>query len=351
MKISLCMIVKNEEKTLARCLESAGGLADEIIVVDTGSDDGTPAIAAQCGAVHSFAWTDDFAAARNYAFSLASGDYLFWLDADDVLPPSEREKFPALRALLEEAPDAVLCPYEVGGAVFYRERFLRRAANFSWRGRVHECIEVRGNVVRFDLRISHRGEALHTARNLQIYRKWAEEEPLAGRDLFYFGRELSDGGEYKEAEAVLTRFLQGGGWYVNKIEACKTLSLCLLKTRGAAASLAPLYRSLEYGAPRASVLCEIAARLSSLARPREAVFWYRAAMLCEDHAAEGDFELPACRDLIPLLGLVVCHWALGEREEAFSCHKKTEAIAPRHPSVLYNKNFFAAQHISDSASS
>ena len=70
--VSLCMIVKNEAEVLARCLESAAGLVDEIILVDTGSTDGTKEVAARfTDRIYEFAWEDDFAAARNYAFSLA----------------------------------------------------------------------------------------------------------------------------------------------------------------------------------------------------------------------------------------------------------------------------------------
>lgn len=353
MKISLCMIVKDEEAVLARCLESVKGLADEIVIVDTGSADGTVKLAKRyANKVDFFPWRDDFSAARNHAFSLASGDYLLWLDADDVLPAQEREKFPALRALLESGrPDAVVCPYETGGVSYLRERFLRREANFTWVGRVHECIALRGKVLRSDLRVLHlRGEKPYTARNLGIYRKWEREEALSPRDLFYYGRELFYHGYYREAEEKLENMLAGDGWYVNKIEACKVLSDCILAEWGAERSLPALFRSFEYGAPRASVLCEIGARFFSLARYREAAFWYRAALLAEDHSAEGDFEQPDCRGIVPLLQLVVCHWRLGEREQARFYHEKTEELAPRHPSVLYNKRFFPGQSSSASAS-
>ena len=91
MTISLCMIVKDEESVLLRCLSSVSGLFDEIILVDTGSSDQTPAIARRfTDKAFSFPWQDDFSKARNFSFSRATGDYLFWLDADDVLPPPSR---------------------------------------------------------------------------------------------------------------------------------------------------------------------------------------------------------------------------------------------------------------------
>ncbi|WOD39005.1 tetratricopeptide repeat protein [Nodosilinea sp. E11] len=86
MTISLCMIVKNEAATLGRTLKSVQGVVSEVVVVDTGSVDDTVAIAQAHGAtVHSFAWENDFAAARNESLRHATGDWVLVLDADEVL--------------------------------------------------------------------------------------------------------------------------------------------------------------------------------------------------------------------------------------------------------------------------
>ena len=90
------MIVRNEESNLSHCLTSVDGLFDETVIVDTGSTDRTIEIARSFGArVFDFPWVDDFAAARNAALARATGDYAFWLDADDVVEPPEREKLEA----------------------------------------------------------------------------------------------------------------------------------------------------------------------------------------------------------------------------------------------------------------
>jgi GT2 family glycosyltransferase len=103
-KVSLVMIVRDEEANLPRCLSSVQGIFDEIVVVDTGSTDRTAAIAREFGArVFDFVWVDDFAAARNAALARATGDYAFWLDADDLVEQPEREK---LRELLASLPVA-----------------------------------------------------------------------------------------------------------------------------------------------------------------------------------------------------------------------------------------------------
>ncbi len=96
---SLTMIVRDEEKNLPACLGSVRGLFDEIVVVDTGSQDRTREIAQEFGArVFDFVWVDDFAAARNAALARATGDYAFWLDADDVVDPAQRESLAELLA-------------------------------------------------------------------------------------------------------------------------------------------------------------------------------------------------------------------------------------------------------------
>jgi choline kinase/GT2 family glycosyltransferase/predicted Zn-dependent protease len=92
--VSLCMIVKNEEKYLAKCLKSAKPIVDEMIVVDTGSTDRTKDIAKAFGAkVYDFKWTNDFSEARNFSLSKASGGWIFVLDGDEVVSPQDYQLF------------------------------------------------------------------------------------------------------------------------------------------------------------------------------------------------------------------------------------------------------------------
>jgi len=86
MSLSVCLITRNEEKSLERALRSVAGIADELIVADTGSTDRTVAIAAELGAqVHAFAWDDDFSAARNFTLIQAKGDWIYWLNPDEEI--------------------------------------------------------------------------------------------------------------------------------------------------------------------------------------------------------------------------------------------------------------------------
>ena len=347
--LSLCMIVKDEETVLPRCLESVQELFDEIVVIDTGSKDHTREIARAFGAfVYDLPWQDDFSAARNFSFSKATSDYLFWMDADDVLPPPSHERFPSLRAFLEEErPDTLFLPYECMGQdnapslVFRRERVLRRCPMAHWVGRVHECIVPFGKQSFYPLPVRHLGsEKERGERNLRIYEQWEKEEPLSPRDAFYFGRELSYHRRYKEAAARLESMLKSDGWYVNKIEACKVLALCYEAQGLPEQALSVLFQSFLFGEPRASVCCELGRLLQSQNRLKEAVFWFEAALVCRDHSEEGDFETPDSRALTPLLSLVCCYDALGEKERALAFHRRTEELFPLHPAVIHNRAYF-----------
>jgi glycosyltransferase involved in cell wall biosynthesis len=116
MNLSFCIIVKDEEERLPHCLASVQGIADEMIVVDTGSHDRTIAIAKKYGAtVHSFEWCNDFSAARNHSLQYAQGDWVLVLDADETLVPAI---IPALKQAIRSEQHLVinLLRQEVGAA-------------------------------------------------------------------------------------------------------------------------------------------------------------------------------------------------------------------------------------------
>jgi len=101
-RLSLAMIVKDEAPRLSDCLAHLQGFSDELVVVDTGSTDGTQDIAADFGCrVATFRWRDDFAAARNAAHRQCSGAWIFVLDPDERIAPADQQ---AIRALAAQAP-------------------------------------------------------------------------------------------------------------------------------------------------------------------------------------------------------------------------------------------------------
>jgi tetratricopeptide (TPR) repeat protein len=92
MSLSVCLLTRNQEEHIAGALRSVAGVAEQVVVADTGSHDRSVAIAAEHGAeIHHFAWDDDFAAGRNFALAQARGDWVLWLNADEELEAASRQ--------------------------------------------------------------------------------------------------------------------------------------------------------------------------------------------------------------------------------------------------------------------
>lgn len=348
--ISLCMIVKNEEDSLARCLQSVDGVADEIVIVDTGSTDRTKQIAAAfTDRIYDFEWIDDFAAARNFAFAQATQDYLLWLDADDVLEPADREKFLKLKETLDPETDSVMMPYHLGfnskGEVtssLRRNRLVKRERQFRWEKPVHELLMVSGKIVQSDVAVTHKKEKKHTDRNLRIYRKRAEaNEAFDARDLYYFANEWRDNGYYAEAIEYYERFLATKqGWSEDNIAACLKMADCHARLNQRPERLRSLLRSFVYERPRAEACCRLGAFFLEDNRLEQAVFWFEAATkFGRPDGIMGMVEYEAWTWL-PHLQLCVCYDRLGNIPKAEEHNDIAYGYFPTHPSMMRNKAYF-----------
>jgi FkbM family methyltransferase len=225
--VSLCLIVKNEEDNLPDCLGSAGDLFDEVVVVDTGSSDRTKEMARQRGAkVFDFPWIDHFAAARNACLENATGDFIFWMDADDRLDDENRAK---LRALLASLPARnvaysmkCLClpsPGQDAGTVVDHVRLFRRDPRIRWRYRIHEQIlgavrESGGEVFFTDIVVTHTGYAdpalrgRKLQRDLRLLEMEHAEQPRDPFTLFNLGQTCAELRQYDRAISLLQDSLQ-----------------------------------------------------------------------------------------------------------------------------------------------
>jgi glycosyltransferase involved in cell wall biosynthesis/predicted Zn-dependent protease len=207
--LSVCMIVKNEERFLAQCLKSIRGLATQIVVVDTGSTDRTVEIAREFGAeIYSFAWCDDFAAARNAAQEHATGDWILLLDADEELPAAQHPK------LIADMKSATTIAFRLPRVDAGREiegrgftpRLFRNAPEAFFRNRIHEQIfpSLLVSARKWGLKIGlgsaeivHHGSAAEVLRdrnkverNLKLLRVAVEEHPADVNLLMNLGLEL-----------------------------------------------------------------------------------------------------------------------------------------------------------------
>ncbi|MCL1698247.1 glycosyltransferase family 2 protein [Lysinibacillus sp. BPa_S21] len=351
--ISLCMIVKNEEDVLGRCLQSVKDIVDEIIIVDTGSTDNTKEIAKKFDAhIDDFEWCNDFSKARNYSFNLAKKDYILWLDADDVIEETEQLKLLKLKEILSEEVDAVSMPYilsvnESGDATYQisRHRLVKRKQKFTWIGKVHEYLAVYGNIVHSDVAIQHKKEKVYTDRNLQIYMDCYERgEYFSPRDIFYFGNELLDHKKYEKAIKQYQAFLDSNqGWVEDNINACINLSKCYGQLNDKNSQLKALLRTLEFTKPIPKFCCFLGDILEEKGDIDASLYWYLTSIQMGKPNGEYSVLEPQYWTWYPHLQLCVLYYRLGNIKRAKLHNEIAKYYAPEHPSVIFNDRLFNPQ--------
>ncbi|MBQ7507192.1 MAG: glycosyltransferase family 2 protein [Lachnospiraceae bacterium] len=204
--ISLCMIVKNEEAVLDRCLSSIAHLVEEIIIVDTGSTDRTKEIAARyTDQIYDLPWHQDFSEARNYAFSKASMEYIYTADADEVLPSLSQQKFRNLKEVMLPEVEIVQMKYvtepEFNTVINlkreYRPKLYKRVRSFVWEDAVHETVRLTPIIFDSDIEVMHYPTADHSERDFNLLlltfdrNKTLSKKLISmyARELFMAGRE------------------------------------------------------------------------------------------------------------------------------------------------------------------
>lgn len=180
MKISACVIVKNEEKNLPKWLECMSGIADEMVVVDTGSTDNTVKLAEGAGArLFHYEWHNDFAAAKNFAIEQAKGDWIFFLDADEYFSDATRRIIRREMEAYHKKPGigVVVCKlinidsdnYDKVITTILQSRIFRNVPGIRYKGDVHEQITNSGNKLQM---VCNTGLViLHTGYSASIVRE------------------------------------------------------------------------------------------------------------------------------------------------------------------------------------
>ncbi|MFT8318806.1 MAG: glycosyltransferase family 2 protein [Sporolactobacillus sp.] len=351
--ISLVMITKNEEKSLETCLNSVKDLVDEINIVNTGSTDKTKEIARKfTERIFDFKWIDDFAAARNEAFSKATGDFILWLDADDILLAADQENFKHLKQHLDPSVDAVSMFYNTGinerGEVtfsFRRNRLVNRKRGFRWYGRVHEYLAVGGKIITSSISVTHRGKGhADSNRNLKIYEKMISDGlSFTPRDLFYYANECYDHGLHATAIDYYKKFLQTKkGWSEDCINACAKLATLYEDEGKQEQAIHYSLESFKYDIPRAEHCCRLGAIYLQNHELEKAIFWYKLAAGSDiDYAkSKGGFVEHSYYTWLPQVQLCVCYDQLKDYAKAKEHHEKAKAFDPQNSYVLYNEKYF-----------
>lgn len=354
MECTLCLIAKNEEKTLPRCLESVKGLFKRVIVVDTGSTDRTREEAARFGAdVYQFEWVYSFSAARNYAFSLAKTEYAMWLDADDIIPPSSREELSkTLLSLDKELPDMVFMPYCVGfdenGRVnlsFRRERIIRLGRGHWFEGDIHEAIPPCGLIAESKAQVWHLGkDNRDPKRNIDIFERIiASGRELNPREQYYYARELASHGRIDEAKVYYSLCIDNPRcWVENRVSACCETAELYLRENELDTAEKYLLRSLELARPRADMCCRMGYIFFMRGDLETSAFWYKLAPRQFNQRSAG-FIHADYGGYIPYIQLAVIYDRLGDCVAANRFNELAGRIKPNSRQYLHNKAYFEAK--------
>ena len=346
MTLSVCLIVKDEQAVLERCLNCVSKFADEIVVVDTGSVDRTVDIAKRfTDKVYFFKWCDDFSAARNYAFDRAGCDLVMWIDADDYITDENCAKICKLKNSFDGFDMAVL-PYaaafdgEKPTFLYDRERIFRRDKRYRFSGEVHEAVTPSGKIYYSDAVIYHKKEKENEPlRNLRILqKKISAGKALSDREKFYYGRELLFNRMYREAIAVLEDFLSGNGWFVNKAEACVNLYQAYRAIGENDRALSSLLKSFSVCPPDSRLCCILGEHFQNRGEFNYSIYWYEAALKAEK--VEGSFINEDYCAFIPYMQLCVLYDRIGDKNKAYACNEKAGEIKPHNEKYLYNVKYF-----------
>lgn len=339
------MIVKNEEQTLAKALGCTLGFADEIIIIDTGSTDKTKEIALQfTDKVYDFEWIDDFSAARNFSFSKASGDYLMWLDADDIISDEEAEAIRNLKEKLAPETDVVFMRYKISETFsYYRERIIRNCSKAKWLEPIHETIIPFGKIVYSEITIKHdKKKENEPGRNLRIFEKHIKNGvKFSPRMQFYYARELMYCGKTAKALKKFEEFLNNNeGWVEDKIIACCNAAECCKKLGKKERAYKFLCLSFGYDAPRPEAACALGTYLLENRAYRAAAFWYETALNWKPKDVNISFFERDFNEFIPAIQLAVVYDRLGKKKIAKEYNELAGTFKSNHPAYLSNKIYF-----------
>lgn len=348
--LSLCMIVKDEGKTLERCLNSVKSFINEIIIVDTGSKDNTVEIAKKFNAkIYKFKWIDDFSAARNFAFSKATSDYIMWLDGDDFINEDDIKKIESLLSNMDSSYDYISAEYILArnseGKVstsLRRNRIVKRQSAFLWVGNVHEYLAVYGKGLEGNFSIEHGKVKEYTDRNLQIFKTMEKNnKKFTPRDIYYYANELFDNGYYKESINQYNKFIDTKEGWIEDIKGAylkiiRALNLINEKDKIVDVAL----ESLKIDTPTAEIACSLGEYYFEKENYNQAAFWYRVALDSRPSSLNMSLTNSDYYTWIPSLQLTVCYYNLGNLKCSYFFNELAASFYGDKEKIEYNREIF-----------
>jgi glycosyltransferase involved in cell wall biosynthesis len=327
--ISVCMIVKNEEAVLARCLDSLAGIADEIVVADTGSSDRTKEIAARyTDRLFDFPWGGDFSAARNFVFSKASMEYIYSADADEVLDAENRRKFLLLKQNL--SADAEIVQMRYANQMQYntaynfdtelRPKLFRRLRPFRWVDPVHETVDLNVHVIDSDIAVLHLPQDLHSPRDFSLLEQAASHGRLSARLARMYAKELFISGTDRDFLAAYPCFepiLHDEACSLEEVRVAQCVTVRAARLKNDAVTMFKAALKNVIAEPCAEVCCDLGAYFFGAGDYEEAATWYCTA----SSGVQSELDIRTSGS-IPLLRLAECYEKLGLSEQAADCRRR-----------------------------
>ena len=329
VSISVCMIVKNEESDLERCLDCICKIADEIIIIDTGSSDHTKEIASRyTNQVYNYEWNDDFSAARNFSFSKATKDYIYAADADEVIDAENQEKLMQLKETLSPKIEIVQMKYAnqlqfsstYNFDVEYRPKLYKRLRHFNWIDPVHESVNLNAEVFDSDIVIIHMPSQLHAVRDFSIFEKNTQSNHrLSAKIHGMYARELLIAGteaDFLSAYPYFEASLHDEKRSLKEIRASQCIAARASHLKKDEFSFFKAALKGVVGTPIAEVCCELGDYYFEKQDYEEAATWYYTAAF----GAESELNIHYCGDF-PLRKLADCFDQMGDTK---ACEKYKE---------------------------
>ncbi len=289
--ISLCMIVKNEEAVLRRCLDSLTDIADEIIIADTGSTDNTKNIALEytCN-VYDYKWTGDFAAARNFVASKATKEYIYTADADEYLDEENREKVKRLKSILLpeiEIVQMLYCTPPELSTVYnyekeYRPKLYKRLREFTWIDPIHETLRIDPVVYDSEIEIQHRPVSNHAGRDLDAFASMFKEGRKLSKKLHHmYAMELFRSGTDKDfcnAAGTFMLTMEQDGRSMDEVKEAMCVLARYYRIKNDIAGFFGYALKDSITEPCAEICCELGMYYESTGDYKEASIWYQNAL-------------------------------------------------------------------------
>ena len=346
--LGLCMIVKNEEAVIGRCLNSVKGLFDEIVIVDTGSTDKTKEIVKKyTDKVYDFKWIYDFSAARNFSFSKSTCDYIMWLDADDVVYPSELKKLKEFKPKIDSNIEAYRMYYSYiqdkdDNPILQQQRvrIIKNRHENVWEGKIHEVIIMEKVIPTLDITIHHKKEkVLDPNRNIDIYnRMYNNKEQFSTRDLFMYSLELSGHHEYEKALEMIKKMFQRKNDYTTQRFYYDQATLVKTKiykdqNKSTKEIKKAIFQYLEDFVPSPGVCCELGELYIKEKNYPLAIFWYKNALKEAKTHPEDKVEY---NEFLPYYSMAYCYYSIGDYKKA--CYYSTKAVRlnPKNETAVKN---------------